>query len=888
MPRWRMRLKLLTKNTYLMKFKSIICGLFAFAAVVACKQDEPVVEPALEVTPATASVKAEGGEVALKVTSNVNWTAVSDSDWATVDTPSGKGSENAAEVKVSVDENKTEAARTAVVTVATETLKKTVKITQAAPQGEEPTPEPPVEETKTYILVGDAVGGWDVDKNGVILTLTDGYYVAKSVAVIAQKGMHFTMNNKWEGNIKGKVGLMAPNTIGEVGNNDISLTENGNFDVYLTEALDKFYFMSEGKLPSEATEHQEIAVQWGVCGDIAGNSWGAAADPVMTEEGEWFVAKGIEFNTVNFKVRGNNSWADDVKWGRAEKSYACALNAAIPVSTCTEYKAANPDAADNENIYIETSGTYDIYFSPEKKEIWVMTPGYKPGDNTPEPEPVEVTYTVTGTIVDNYWNNAAEVGLMTLEGDYYVAKGLSMELDSVMKPDGDNPADYVKFKICKTGTWDAYGVTSESAEVKYVPNAEIPVVSGGADIFVDGAGTYDVYFDLTNGKVWVMTAGLKPGETPAVPEPAKVTIAEFLAAAEGDTYYQLTGKITNIKNSNYGNFTIEDETGSVYVYGLTATKVDANDMSFASLGLKAGDTVTLCGTRSSYNNEAQVGGPAYYVSHVVGEEIVTPIEEVTLAQFLEKSVSTDVLYKITGTITSIASDVYGNVYLKDEAGTEVYVYGIKEHATAGNQTFANLGLKVGDTVTVVGYRSEYNGSAQMKDAYYVSHVAGEEPEEPELPELTHPQTSNVAWTLGTKAYDHTATINGTADVPVLKLGSGSAVGDATIVLTAGTKRVGFYVASWNGKQGMLELVWNDQTMLQLTPVTNSGFAGSEGVYTVEITDESQYYVEINTSSFGMEALPQDFTYTIRTAKTDADGNSYDPRAIIWGINTYTE
>lgn len=769
--------KLLTKNTHLMKFKSIVCGLFALAAVVACKQDEPVVEPALEVTPATASVEAEGGEVALKVTSNVNWTAVSDSDWATVDTPSGKGSENSAAVKVSVDENKTESARTAVVTVATETLKKTVTITQAAPQGEEPAPEPPVEETKNYILVGDAVGGWDVDKNGVVLTLTDGYYVAKSVAVIAQKGMHFTMNSKWEGNIKGKVGLMAPNTIGEVGGNDISLTESGNFDVYLTEALDKFYFMSEGKLPSEATEHQDIAVQWGVCGDYAANDWGnAGADAVMNEEGEWFVAKGIDFNTVNFKVRGNNSWADDVKWGRAEKSYVCALNSAIPVSTCTEYKAANPDASDNENIYIEASGTYDIYFSPEKKEIWVMTPGYKPGDSAPEPEPVEVTYTVTGTIVDNYWNNAAEAGLMTLEGDYYVAKGLSMELDSVMKPDGDNPADYVKFKICKTGTWDAYGVASENAEVKYAPNAEIPVVSGGADIFVDGAGTYDVYFDITNGKVWVMAAGLKPGETPAVSEPAKVTIAEFLAAAEGDTYYQLTGKITSIENTTYGNFTIEDETGSVYVYGLTATKVDTNDQSFSSLGLKVGDTVTLCGTRASYKGEVQVGGPAYYVSH----------------------------------------------------------------------------------------------------------------EAAELAELTHPQTSNVAWTLGEKAYDHTATINGTADVPVLKLGSGSAVGNATIVLTAGTKRVGFYVASWGGKQGMLELVWNDQTMLQHKPVANSGFAGSEGVYTVEITDESQYYVEINTSAFGMESLPQDFTYTIRTLKTDADGKSCDPRAIIWGINTYTE
>ncbi len=422
-----------------------------------------------------------------------------------MDPSSGKGSADAAKVKVTVDPNEAEETRTAVVTVVADQLTKTLKITQAGANAPEP---------ETYILVGEAVGGWDPVNNGVILILEEGYYVAKAVNITAKKGMHFTKNANWEGNVKGKHGLIAPNEIGEVGGNDISLTEGGAFDVYLTEALDKFYFMTPGKTPEEAVEHVEIATVWGVCGSIEGNSWGNSADPVMEKEGEWFVAKNIVFTEVNFKVRGNNSWADDLKWGSVSKDQKCELNKAIAVSTCTEYKTATGTNDDNPNVYIEApAGAYDIYFSPDKKEVWVMTPGYKPGDDTPEPE---VTYTVTGTIKGtdadkkaNYWKPSNEPGLMALEGDYYVAKNVELDYDYRFSDDGTGE-DFVKFKICETGTWNAYGQAEEAVNK---PNTEIAVLKDGKDIYLNKSGVYDVYFDKTNGKVWVMEAGYKPGES---------------------------------------------------------------------------------------------------------------------------------------------------------------------------------------------------------------------------------------------------------------------------------------------------------------------------------------------------------------------------------------
>ena len=102
----------------------------------------------------------------------------------------------------------------------------------------------------------------------------------------------------------------------------------------------------------------------------------------------------------------------------------------------------------------------------------------------------------------------------------------------------------------------------------------------------------------------------------------KATIAEFLAAAEDDTWYELTGEIINIAKTDYGNFTIKDATGEVYIYGMTSKWVGSNDKSFSQLGLKVTDTVTLGTKRTSYQGTPQGGGnpvPAYYISHIPGE-----------------------------------------------------------------------------------------------------------------------------------------------------------------------------------------------------------------------------------------------------------------------------
>ena len=198
----------------------------------------------------------------------------------------------------------------------------------------------------------------------------------------------------------------------------------------------------------------------------------------------------------------------------------------------------------------------------------------------------------------------------------------------------------------------------------------------------------------------------------------EISVADFLNAEVGPALYKLTGKIANIamdkndptKVNAYGNFDLVDATGSVYVYGLTSTPQASNDKSFESLGLKEGDVVTIVGTRAAHNGTPQVGGPAYYVSHVAGgqepEQPAAPTIASILALGADATVPADTY--VEGVVISNLDlnnlTSKKGMYIQDEtAGLQFYL--------AANHTF-----KFGDKVKVdlsgakVG---AYNGAVQI-------------------------------------------------------------------------------------------------------------------------------------------------------------------------------
>ena len=187
------------------------------------------------------------------------------------------------------------------------------------------------------------------------------------------------------------------------------------------------------------------------------------------------------------------------------------------------------------------------------------------------------------------------------------------------------------------------------------------------------------------------TAYLKEHVVAAKP----ATVTEFLAETKG-TWCKVTGTIANLVNETYGNFDLVGEDGaSVYVYGLTTSFVAKNDKSFANLGLKEGDVVTLVGKRDSFNNQDQVGGPAYYISHVegttgddntgddnTGGDVVAGEYDSNVTFNVVEAAYLDGIATVNGvenvaTLKLGKSDVYGEATITLPAGTtEVTYYGV--------------------------------------------------------------------------------------------------------------------------------------------------------------------------------------------------------------------
>lgn len=94
------------------------------------------------------------------------------------------------------------------------------------------------------------------------------------------------------------------------------------------------------------------------------------------------------------------------------------------------------------------------------------------------------------------------------------------------------------------------------------------------------------------------------------------TVAEYLDAEEDDTIYQLTGTIGGGIVDYYGNFDLTDETGTVYVYGIVD---EAGERIWDSLGLEAGDQITIRGTRQSYKGTPEMIN-ALYISSVKNDD----------------------------------------------------------------------------------------------------------------------------------------------------------------------------------------------------------------------------------------------------------------------------
>lgn len=220
-----------------------------------------------------------------------------------------------------------------------------------------------------------------------------------------------------------------------------------------------------------------------------------------------------------------------------------------------------------------------------------------------------------------------------------------------------------------------------------------------------------------------------------------VNVAQFLAA-EDEAYtqiYELEGTIGGTIDTTFGNFDLTDETGTVYVHGLTATNLGygaKNDKSFASLDLKKGDKIKIRGYRSSLDDKIEMVYSWFiekWTNNNPGdkdEPAGTADNPYTVAQAREavKDLtwtsntdyeSTDEVY-VKGIISKIASygtftesGTYGNAsFLISDDGTENDEFYCFRILYLDNKKFeeGQTDIKVGDEVVICGLLMNYKNN----------------------------------------------------------------------------------------------------------------------------------------------------------------------------------
>ena len=223
-------------------------------------------------------------------------------------------------------------------------------------------------------------------------------------------------------------------------------------------------------------------------------SWGADQIGIIGLNGDWDNDIVMEYNPkwtrfyadieapadTEMKFRADAGW--DLNWG--------------------------VDCAQGGGNIAVAAGNYRVYFNPATGLIEFNAKAYgteedltgNGGGTTPEPEPEpgieENRWGVVGTI--NSWGGTPDLYMNEVDDNLYVRMGVTV-------------TDADQFKVRFNNGWDInYGAAGDVEPFAVTVGEEMTLVAGGKNLSAP-AGTYDIYFNIVDFKMWVMPQGETPG-----------------------------------------------------------------------------------------------------------------------------------------------------------------------------------------------------------------------------------------------------------------------------------------------------------------------------------------------------------------------------------------
>ncbi len=362
--------------------------------------------------------------------------------------------------------------------------------TEIGAGGEPVVPTPPAQEdltAHTWGLIGLG-GNWDTD---VAMAVEGSFAVTKGVAITAADQFKVRADGAWTLSY-GAAGDVEPFavTIGEAlagakGGKNLCVPADGTYDIYFDLTNANIWVMNAGDAPAQPEAPADV---WGLIG--VNDDW--SNDIVMTNDAAtgMFVKKEVSFNPGSgFKIRANAEWDNTKNYGLAGGNGYVTPDTAISVIT----------DGGSGNMMLADGGTFDVYFDLANTTVYVMTVGKLPseagGAVAPEKPVIDLTahtWSLIGTLNGSNWDTDFD---MAVEGGFAVAKNVTIAATEL-------------FKVRADKGWDLnYGAAGDVEPFAVTIGEALAGSQGGKNLCVPADGTFDIYFDLANANIWVMTAG---------------------------------------------------------------------------------------------------------------------------------------------------------------------------------------------------------------------------------------------------------------------------------------------------------------------------------------------------------------------------------------------
>lgn len=535
-----------------MKFRYLLSALVGVSLLASCVEENPVTSAklAISLSQDVVAVSSEGGKAEVTVNSgDVSWTATASADWFTFTPTSGNGT-----TKITITVGEFDEDRSGEIVLAAEGVEKYLTVIQTGnPHGL--TSDDPLTCAEAAVICGKLGSGNKSPKK---------YYVKGYITKVVEEYGTLYGNGTWW----------------------MSDTEGGEdtFEVY------RALYLNNEKYDDPSKTNIGVGDQAVIYG-------------VLTLYG------------TTPETDQNNAYLVELKSNTDPTLSAKAAEITAPFNaTSAKFEVSGKNLSGNWTVTKDEASTWVTEFTQSGTGNADLEVKFQANEVK---EPRTATFTVKAdgandlvlTLIQEAFTDitdatAAEINAKEDGSALFRLKGVVTEI--VMDKNDDTKYNvYGNFYISdETGSVYVYGLLPEAGgatkqdvlTAKGVKVGDVITVVGPKGSYKGSPQMVNAYYE-SHVSVTAKTA------------------AEFNALEDGSDLFLIKGKVKDIvmdkndptKYNKYGNFYVEDETGSVYVYGIVPISTGKSGQDILTTrGVKAGDIVTVVGPKGSYKGSPQM------------------------------------------------------------------------------------------------------------------------------------------------------------------------------------------------------------------------------------------------------------------------------------------